>query len=170
MDKHALIKKKLQMVNKGEAKPFKLLYQTIQDFTNNIIDVEEKLQQEVKATREYLKEKYQLAEVPKAKPTKVGKVSITLDSSDEEREPRDFVRTMGVGTKAAKILEDRPEDNPVDQPDSGKQLVPFKLLKEIEEQAAGTTQDFIALSEEPASLQPPPPGDLEAITKVGKAG
>jgi hypothetical protein len=168
VDKQDLIKKKLQIVNKGEAKPFKLLYQTIQDFTNDIIDVEVKLQQEVTATREYLKEKYQPAEVPKANPTKVGRVSITLDSSDEEREPRDFVRTMGVGPRAAEILEDRPEDNAGDQPDSGKQLVPFKLSEEAEEWATGAIRDFIPLSEEPASLQPPP-GDLEAITKVGKA-
>ena len=115
-----------------------------------------------------MKEKYQPAEVPKANSTKVGKVSITLDSFDKEREPHDLVRTIGVGQRAEELPKDRPKDNAVDQPDSGKQLVPFKSSEEAEERAAGTTRDFIPLSEEPASLQPPP-GNVEAITQAGKA-
>ena len=50
VDKQVLIKKKLQMVNNGKPQAFQLLYQTIQDFSNDIIDVEERLQEEVKAT------------------------------------------------------------------------------------------------------------------------
>ena len=169
MDKHLLIKKKLQMVHKGENKPFKLLYQTIQDFTNDIIDVEVNLQQEVKATREYLKEKYQPVELPKPNPAQVGKVSIALDSSEDERELDNFIQTLDKDLNPAGIPGDQPESSGVDQPDSGRQLVPFQPSEEVGERAADTTQDFIPLHEEPASLQPPQ-GDVEAVTQVGKAG
>ena len=111
------------MVHKGENKPFKLLYQTIQDFTNDIIDVEVNLQQEVKVTREYLKEKYQPVELPKPNPTQVGRVSIALDSSDDDRELDDFIQTLGEDLNPAGIPGDQPESRAVDQPDSGKQLV-----------------------------------------------
>jgi hypothetical protein len=125
MDKQALIKKKLQVMHKGEPQPFQLLYETIQDFSNDIIAVGEGLQRKVVATREYLKEKYQPAVIPKEQPADGGKVMVTLEDSDEERVPGAFVRTLGLGRQTEKI--------PEDQPDSLKQLVAFKPLEEKEE-------------------------------------
>jgi hypothetical protein len=76
MDKQVLIKKKLQVMYKGEAQPLRWLYKTIQDFSNNIIGVEEGLQREVTATREYLKEKYQPAVIQKQQPAEGGKILV----------------------------------------------------------------------------------------------
>ena len=53
------------------------------------------------------------------------------------------------------IPEDGPEDHPGDQPDSIKQLVPFKPMEEIEELEVRKIEDFIPLPDE--LVQKPPP-------------
>jgi hypothetical protein len=152
MDEQALIKKKLQVVHKGEPQPFKLLYETIQDFSNDIIAVEEALQCKVVATREYLKEKYQPAAIPKEKPADGGRIMVDLEDSDEERVPGAFFRTLGLGRQTEKI--------PKDQLDSLKQLVAYKPLEEKEEPEAGEMPDYIALQAGPV---PKPPPTVEEI-------
>jgi hypothetical protein len=156
MDKQALIKKKLQVVHKGEPQPgpqpFKLLYETIQDFSLDIIAVEEALQRKVVATQEYLKEKYQPAAILKEKPADKCKIMVDLDESDEERVPGDFVRILGLGRQTEKILED--------QPDAFKQLVAYKPLDKKEEPEAKEMPDYIALQ---AGTVPKPPPTVEEI-------
>ena len=150
-------------------KPFKLLYQTIQDFTNDIIDVEVKLQQEVKATREYLKEKYQPAEVPKANPTEVGRVSITLDSSDEEREPHDFVRTLGVGPEGSRDS-GRSAGRQCGGPTGFQEAVgPLQTLGGGRGMGRRNDTGLHSPVEGAGIPSKPPPGNVEAITQTGKA-
>jgi chromosome segregation ATPase len=60
-DKVELIRKDLEHLYQGEAQSFKKLYESMQNFTNDIIQVEEGLERVLKAIREYLQAKHQPA-------------------------------------------------------------------------------------------------------------
>jgi hypothetical protein len=61
VDKKEIIQKQLQVLYKGEAQPFKRLYKSMQDFSNDIMQVQEGLERELKAIQQYLKEKHRPA-------------------------------------------------------------------------------------------------------------
>ena len=132
VDKETLIKKKLQVLQKGELQTLRWLFTLIQDFSNNIMQVAERLQQELVATQQYLRDKHQPAEEQRGRVLKVIKVP----SSDEKWEQ---LRTWCQGRKAEESFE----------PESSKQLVPFQP-SEKGEREAGEAEEYIALQDKPA--------------------
>jgi hypothetical protein len=61
VDKGQLIQKELEQLYKEEATPFIKLYKSMQHFSNDIIQVQEGLERELKVTQEYLQVKHQPA-------------------------------------------------------------------------------------------------------------
>jgi hypothetical protein len=96
VDKEVLIQKQLQVLYKGEAQPFPRLYQSMQDFSNDIMQVQEGLEREFKSIQQYLEEKHRPAmEASRKEDQKVeGKEEvIVVQSSDSEGEWPEGVQT-----------------------------------------------------------------------------
>jgi hypothetical protein len=119
----------------------------MQDFSNDIMQVQEGLEREFKAIRQYLEEKHRPAmEASRKEDQKVeGKKDvIVVHHSDSEGEWPEWVQTLGVAKKA-----------PADQPESSKQVVPFQPLEEKGEPVTGKAEDYIALPDQPAQEKQP---------------
>jgi hypothetical protein len=150
VDKKEIIQKQLQVLYKGEAQPFKRLYKSMQDFSNDIMQVQEGLEREFKAIQQYLKEKHRPAvEEGRKEDEKVEgkKEVIEVHSSDLEGERPAGVWRLGLsrGTKKA----------PESKPEAGRQLVPFQPPEKKSKPETGRAEDYIALQHPPAQEQQP---------------
>jgi hypothetical protein len=142
VDKEVLIQKQLQVLYKGEAKPFPQLYTSMQDFSNKIMQVQEGLETEFKAIWQYLEEKHRpKREASRKEDEKVeGKKDvIVVHCSDSEGEWPAGVQILGLAKRA-----------PADQPESSQQVVSFQPSEENRESATGKAEDYIPLLDQPA--------------------
>jgi hypothetical protein len=121
----------------------------MQDFSNDIMQLQEGLKGELKVIQHYLKEKHRLAVEENwkedQKVEKRGKKVIEVPSSDLEGEGPEGVRRLGrlEGEKKA----------PESKPNADKQVVPFQPPEKKSEPETGRAQDYIALPEPPAQEQ-----------------
>jgi hypothetical protein len=151
VDKEQIIQKQLEVLYRGEAQPFKRLYKSMQDFSNDIMQVQEGLEGELKTIRLYLKEKHWPAveenQKEDQKAEEKGKEVIEVPSSNSEGEQPAGVRRLGL-SKAAKKA-------PESKPDADKHVVPFQPPEEKSEPETGRAEDYIALPDQLAQEQQP---------------
>jgi hypothetical protein len=116
LNKEELIRKDLEDLYKGEPQAFQTLYNAMQMFSDEIIMVEEGLERELKATREYLQSKHWWAEDAELKGRKGCKVVHDITSSGSEgARPAAIQKKEVNGLKevdwgmAQKALQEEPE-------------------------------------------------------------
>jgi hypothetical protein len=112
----------------------------MQDFSNDIMQVQEGLERELKAIQQYLKEKHRPA-VEKNQKVEGKKEVIEVHSSDSEGKRPEGVQRLGFS------MEKR------NAPDSDKQVVPFQPQEENSEPDTGRAEDYIALLHQPVQEQ-----------------
>jgi DNA repair exonuclease SbcCD nuclease subunit len=147
VDKEVLIQKQLQVLYKGEAQPFPRLYTSMQDFSNEIMQVQEGLEREFKAIRQYLEEKHRpKREASQKEDEKVeGKKDvIVVHCSESEGEWPAGVQILGMAKRAL-----------ADQPESSQHVVPFQPLEEKHKLATGKAEDYIPLPDQLAQEKQP---------------
>jgi hypothetical protein len=111
VDKVQIIQKQLEHLYKGEAQSFLRLYKSMQQFSNDILQVQEGLEGELKAIRDLLQEKHQPAVEQDQKEENKGKEVIKVASSDSEGGLPAGVRKLGRLTETMKAPESRPDAN-----------------------------------------------------------
>ena len=151
-DKVALLEKEILVQFKGVPQHFDRLHTTIQDYSNEIIAVQEGLEAQLKAVLEYLREKPRTAgrSGRKEKKKVEDKEIVVVDSSNSEQEARDGilpegVQLLGVGTRT-----------PADQPEPSNQVVPYQQAEDQEKPEPEMTAESLALpAPEGTGVQPP---------------
>jgi hypothetical protein len=147
VDKEQILQKELEHLYKGEAQSFLRLYKSMQDFSNDIMQVQEGLEGEMKAIGHYLQEKQWPAVEEDRKEEKKGKEVIEVSSSNSEGELPAGVRRLGRSKGAKKA--------PNSKQDADKQVVPFQPPEKKSEPEAGRAVDYIALQDQPDKEQQP---------------
>jgi hypothetical protein len=149
LDKVQLIQKHLEHLSKGKAQSFMKLYKSMQHFSNDIIKVQEGLERELQATRDYLQVKHQPAVEQDQEEEKKGKEVIKVASSDsEEGIPAGIRKKKLDGSSEAMKASER-------GPDADKQVVPFRTPEKKSEPEAGRAGEYISLQDKPAKDQRP---------------
>jgi hypothetical protein len=119
----------------------------MQQFSNDIMQVQEGLEGEMKAIRNYLQEKHRLAVEQDRKEEKKGKEVIKVPSSDSEGGLPAGVWKLGWSKGTTKAPESRP--------DADKKVVLFQSPEKKCEPEARRTEDYIALQDQLAKEQRP---------------
>jgi hypothetical protein len=148
----ALLEKEILVQFKGVPQRFARLHTTIQDYSNEIITVQEGLEAQMKAVLQYLHEKHRRAGKSSRKEKKEvdGEEIVVIDGSDSEEGALDGtlpegVQLLGVGTRT-----------PTDEPESSNQLVPYKQAEEREKPELEMTVESVTLpASEGTGVEPP---------------